>query len=265
MLFILSPAKTLDGNPPKPAMPPTQPEFLKEAEALVKILRKKSAAQLGRLMDISPKLAELNHARYQRFSTPFTTENAQAALTLFKGDVYQGMEVKDYGKKDWAFAQAHGRILSGLYGLLRPLDLMQPYRLEMGTALASPKGENLYDFWKKAVTAKLASELGDAKQHPEPVLLNLASQEYAGAVDAKALAKKGIRVIEVQFKEEKNGKLATIGLLAKRARGMMANHIIRGQINEPEALKRFTEGGYRFRKELSDEAHMIFTRKAGKS
>lgn len=265
MLFILSPAKTLDSDPPAPALPPTQPEFLKEAEALAKILRKKSAVQLGKLMDISPKLAALNHDRYQRFATPFTPENAHAALTLFKGDVYQGMEVKDYGKKDWAFAQAHGRILSGLYGLLRPLDLMQPYRLEMGTALTNPKGEGLYDFWKKTLTARLVKELGDAMTHPEPVLLNLASQEYAGAVDVKALGKKGIRVIEVQFKQEKNGKLVTIGLLAKRARGMMANHIIRGQINEPEALTRFKESGYRFRKELSDEAHMIFTRKAGNS
>jgi cytoplasmic iron level regulating protein YaaA (DUF328/UPF0246 family) len=264
MLFILSPAKTLDCEAPPPPLAPTQPVFLAQAEELVGILRGKSAAHIGKLMDISPKLASLNHDRYQRFSTPFTPENAKAALSVFKGDVYQGMEVADYSKKEWEFAQAHGRILSGLYGLLRPLDLMQPYRLEMGTALKNAKGKDLYAFWRAVLTEALAEELTDKKRHKQPLLLNLASQEYAGAVDMSLLKQRGVQVVEAQFKDEKNGKLATIGLFAKRARGMMANHIIRKGLDDAGALTGFREGGYAYEPSLSDDQHMIFIRKAEK-
>ena len=255
MLLILSPSKTLDYETPYAAGEYTQPQFLKDAEKLVAKLRTFPEAKLAEMMELSPKLAALNAQRFHDFHTPFTPENARPALLAFKGDVYEGIEVERYTQKDFAFAQAHLRILSGLYGLLRPLDLMQPYRLEMGRKLLMGKTKDLYGFWGDRIARELGSELAG---HKSKILVNLASQEYAGAVERKVLK---FPVIDVVFKEQQKNKLATIGLFAKQARGAMANYIIINQIDKIDDLRDFNARGYRFDLKLSNASTLTFVRK----
>jgi hypothetical protein len=228
--------------------------LLEESAALVKELKKLPPSRLGALMGISPKLAELNAARYREFTLPFTPDNAKPALLAFRGDVYSGIEADDYGKEDFAFAEAHLRILSGLYGLLSPLDLMQPYRLEMGTSLRNPRGRDLYAFWGGRITQAVNDAL---KTSGSSHLVNLASQEYFAAVKPDSLEG---NIITPVFKENKSGLLKVIGLLAKKARGMMANYAIKQRITNPESLKFFSQDGYRFAPELSDRQEWVFVR-----
>lgn len=251
MLVLLSPSKTLDDRIPLPQADFTQPHFLTQAKTINATLRKLKATDLQKLQSISPKLAELNADRNQNFSTPFTKANARPALYTFKGDVYDNMQVTKYTAKQVAFAQQHVRILSGLYGVLRPLDLMQPYRLEMGTSLPVSSHKNLYQFWGESITRRLNDEEKD-------VVVNLASTEYFSAVQPKALK---ARLIQVDLKQEKDGKLKTIGLMAKRARGLMADWIVREGITDAAKLKNFSEGGYRFRDDLSKGDNLVFSLK----
>ncbi|MDP2227595.1 MAG: peroxide stress protein YaaA [Moraxellaceae bacterium] len=254
MLLLLSPAKTLDYESPVPALPLTRPDFLKETKTLIALLRDLSVQDVAALMSLSDKLAALNVARYGDWSPRFTDTNSRAAVLAFKGDVYEGLEAWTFSADDHAFAQTHVRILSGLYGLLRPLDRLQPYRLEMGTALPNPRGNSLYAFWgdtiAKAVNAALAAQ-GDE------VLVNLASEEYSRAALTKALQ---ARVITPQFREEKDGQFKMVSFYAKRARGLMAAYVVRERLGTPDALKDFRSDGYRFNKKLSAGDTLVFTR-----
>lgn len=252
MLLILSPSKTLADNPSFPkSCKSSEPEFLAESKKLIKILRDYSPEDIRALMGVSQKLADLNYERFQSFKTPFTQANATPALTTFKGDVYEPMDVENYSKSEWAYANKHLRILSGLYGLLRPLDLIQPYRLEMGTKLENAAGKDLYAFWRD----QLSLSLNKALPKGEP-LINLASNEYYKAVDQGALK---APVIDMVFKnKDKQGKYKIIGLFAKRARGMMADFAIKNHIENAEELKEFSEGGYRFSKKDSSDSAWVF-------
>ena len=205
-------------------------------------------------MDLSDKLAHLNYDRYQTFSTPFTPDNARQALLAFKGDVYAPMEVASYTKKQFEFAQAHLRILSGLYGLLKPLDLMQPYRLEMGTSLPNSRGKNLYEFWEKRIAKAINNDL---KNHKNKIVINLASVEYFHSVKPELLDG---TLLTIAFKEKHKGGLKVIGLFAKKARGMMANFIIKNGIYDSAELKGFTQDGYSYQRTLSNEQEWVFTR-----
>lgn len=256
MLILLSPAKTLDEVTPVRWKTHTQPALLSQAEILARLLRKMSAAEISSLMDVSDKIAALNAARFQQFHTPFAPENARPALAMFKGDVYEALRGWEFSEKDVAFAQTHLRILSGLYGLLKPLDLMQPYRLEMGTNLAVGKAKNLYDFWREPLAAALNAEV---KNEGSGILLNLASEEYFKAVDARVVK---ADIITVQFKERRGNKLQTIGLLAKRARGAFARFVVENRIEKPAGLKDFRGNGYRFEQELSGATTLTFVGKA---
>lgn len=254
MLAFISPAKTLDEGAVTPPCVPGLPRFLEEARELAGLLRELTPAQLGGLMGISPSLAELNHRRFQGFGVPPTPGNAKPAALLYRGDTYQGLEADSLGPADWEFARGHLAILSGLYGVLGPGDLIQPYRLEMGTRLANRRGRDLYAFWGEALARELAARVAG---HPDPTLINLASQEYARAVPVKAL---GVPLVTPVFKEARGGRLQVIGLLAKRARGAMARYLIDRRLEGPEGLKGFGEGGYRFRADLSGEREWVFVR-----
>lgn len=254
MLAILSPAKTLDFSPQQLVSRKTKPAFLQDSEELIGVVGKLSPRQLSATMGISPKLAELNHERFQRWEVPFPKGEAKQALLAFKGDVYQGFELDRYQEADWAFAQDHLRILSGLYGLLRPLDLILPYRLEMGTNLKTARGKDLYEFWGDRLTEGLNKAI---KKQGDAVVVNLASQEYFGAIQPREV--KG-RIITPVFKDMKNGKLKVISFYAKRARGMMADYIVRHRLCEVEELKGFDTAGYGFDAALSDENTLVFTR-----
>lgn len=254
MLAVISPAKTLDYESTLPSLRPTQPKLLGQAEALVKVLRKLSSSDLQALMSISEKLGDLNAERYQSWSIPFSNDNARAALFAFKGDVYTGFSLDEYASSDITFAQKHLRILSGLYGVLRPLDLMQPYRLEMGTSLETSAGKNLYEFWGNQITSELNAAF---KASGSTSLVNLASKEYFSSVIQGQL--KG-EVITPNFKDLKNGSYKIISFYAKKARGMMCDYMIRNQIKEPEGLKGFDREGYSFNSKLSTGNDWIFTR-----
>lgn len=234
MIILISPAKTLDLSTSELPVY-SQPDFQKETFELVKIMKKKSIGDIQDLMGISENLAVLNKHRFMDFHKNFEIQNSKQALLAFKGDVYMQMDVEHYSQEDFDFAQKKLRILSGLYGLLKPLDLIQPYRLEMGIRLENRKGKNLYEFWGTRI-AKAIKET--AKGEP---IINLASQEYFKAVDLKSLKTKVITPI---FQEYRNGKYEIIGLFAKKARGMMTNHIIKNRINDPELLKTFNDGNY---------------------
>jgi len=251
MILVLSPSKTLDFETRPRIATHTMPDMLKESRTLIKELRGYTPKKLSALMDISDKLAALNVQRYKDFATPFTPANARQALLAFKGDVYGPIEVDSYSKDDFAFAQKHMRILSGLYGLLRPLDLIQPYRLEMGTRLKNPKGRDLYSFWGEGITQAL-NEANKSK-----VLVNLASEEYFKAVKPAQLDG---RLINIIFKENQKGKLKIIGLFAKKARGMMANYIVKNRVVDEEELKHFKAGGYQFQPALSNAMDWVFVR-----
>lgn len=254
MLITLSPSKGQDFETPVLSQTHSKPEALKESGLLIKELRKLRQKDIQQLMGVSENIAKLTAGRYKSFSTPFTLKNARPAIFAFKGDVYSGIDIEKYREADLEYAQNHLRILSGLYGCLRPLDLIQPYRLEMKTKLHNVRGENLYQFWGDRITEALNKEL---KKQEQPVLVNLASNEYFKSVRPKQL--KG-RVLTVNFKETKDGKTRVVAIFAKRARGMMTDYILRNRIEKPEDIKRFKQGGYRFRKELSDDKQWTFER-----
>jgi cytoplasmic iron level regulating protein YaaA (DUF328/UPF0246 family) len=253
MLFVLSPAKTLDFAPAPSGLPVTRPEMTGDTKILAAIARKLKAADLRRLMDISEDLASLNVARFQAFQAKGAAADVPAALA-FAGDVYDGLDARNMSEADLNWAQDRVRILSGLYGLLRPLDLIQPYRLEMGVRIATDRGATLYDFWGDK-PAKLLNKavLG----HADKALINLASQEYFGAVDARALK---LQVIACAFKEEKDGEARIISFFAKQARGLMARFATVNRIEKRDDLKAFDLHGYRYNKALSSDADWVFTR-----
>lgn len=255
--MVISPAKTLDfSGSPYPHF--TQPKQLDDSQALISQLSELSVADIGKLMNISEKLSVLNQQRYEDFQTPFTLDNARQALLVFKGDVYKGIDIDTYNDDDLAFAQDHLRILSGLYGLLRPLDLMQAYRLEMGTKLANKRGKNLYEFWGTQISEQLNGELADqASSQGEPWLINLASNEYFKAIAPKVIKAK---VLHIAFKENKGGAYKVIGIHAKRARGLMVNFVIKNRIETPEPMKAFNVEGYEFNDALSSSDTWVFCR-----
>lgn len=254
MLITLSPSKGQDFETPALSKTYSKPEALKDSELLIKELRKIKQQDIQQLMSVSENIAKLNTDRYKSFKTPFTPKNAKQAIFAFKGDVYSGIDIEKYSDADLEYAQDHLRILSGLYGCLRPLDLIQPYRLEMKTKLRNVRGENLYQFWGDRITDELNKALEIQKQ---PVLVNLASNEYFKSVRPKQL--KG-RLLNINFKETRDGKTRVVAIFAKRARGMMTDYILRNRIEKPEDIKKFKQGGYRFRKELSNEKQWTFER-----
>jgi len=253
MLMLLSPAKTLDFDTPAPTTETSKPVLLREASTLAKLMKTKSQQDLASMMKISPKLAALNHERFQTW-TPARGALKQS-LFAFRGDVYQGLEADTFSTQDIRFAQKHLRMLSGLYGLLKPLDLIKPYRLEMGTRLSNQRGADLYDFWQAALAKKL---LEDLDGQTKPVLINLASNEYFKAVDVPALGQ--VRIINPVFKDTSNGRLKIISFFAKRARGAMANFVIKQRIKQPEKLKTFDTDGYQYQPDLSTETDWVFAR-----
>ena len=255
MLFLLSPAKALDYDTPPHVSTHTQPLFKRQSAELIAVLKTKSPQEIGRLMKLSDALAGLNVARYAAWSPRFTAKNARPALLTFNGDVYEGLDARSLARSDLDWAQDHLAILSGLYGVLRPLDWMQPYRLEMGTRLATPAGANLYQFWGDRLAEHLNQRLaGD----PAPVLLNLASQEYFKAVDRKALRP---RVVECVFEDWKGGSWKIISFHAKRARGLMARHAIQQRARKPEDLRGFDAEGWAHDAAASSTDRMVFRRR----
>ncbi|MGL6384299.1 peroxide stress protein YaaA [Aeromonas caviae] len=254
MLIVVSPAKTLDYESPLVTSRFTQPELLDHSAALITRARQLSPDQIASLMKISDKLAGLNSARFAEWQPDFTPANARQALLAFKGDVYTGLAVEDFSEADLDFAQAHLRMLSGLYGVLRPLDLMMPYRLEMGIRLDNPRGKDLYQFWGDIITAHLNKALA---AQGDDVLINLASDEYFKSVRPKALQG---RIITPVFKDEKNGQFKIISFYAKKARGMMARHIIKHRLTRVEQLTGFDADGYYFVPEESDANTLMFKR-----
>jgi hypothetical protein len=254
MLMLISPAKTLDFASPLPRVTAGEPAFLEAAAELVGVLRERSPEDLAELMHISPTLGELNARRFHEWHRPFTTANARPALFAFKGDVYQGLDAGSLRTPDIRWAERHLRILSGLYGLLRPLDLIQPYRLEMGTRLAHGALRDLYAFWGTRLTDAVNAELAGQRR---PVLVNLASQEYFRAIDPGRIS---ARIITPTFKELRNGRHQFISMFGKRARGLMARYAIDHRITSPAALQRFDVDGYRFSEALSDGDEWVFVR-----
>lgn len=254
MLTVLSPAKTLDYDTPLSTRKKTQPQLLARSELLVEDARKLHPEEIGSLMGVSAGIAELNHRRFENWQRPFTLKNARQSLLAFKGDVYIGLDAASLSDVQLDFAQQHLAILSGLYGVLRPLDLMQPYRLEMGLPFANRGGKNLYEFWGDDITRALDKGL---RKSGTSVLVNLASNEYFRAVRCKNL---DADVITPVFKDFKNGKYKVISFFAKKARGQMARFIIDQELNEPEGLKKFNRGGYRYNKAESSAHTWVFTR-----
>lgn len=254
MIIVISPAKSLYNQPPVTFNKHSEADFLPEAEKIVSVLKKKKPAQLAELMGISQKLAELNFQRFQEWTLPFTPENSWQAVLMFNGDVYQGLRAETFLEAEFEAAQQKLRILSGVYGLLKPLDLIQPYRLEMGTSLPIGRKKDLYEFWKLKITAKLNQELA---QEQTPVLVNLASNEYFSAIDTKKLK---ARIITPAFKESKNGDYQMISFFAKRARGLMSRFILQNNISDPEEMKAFDLEGYFYNNQLSKGDNWVFTR-----
>jgi len=254
MLIVLSPAKTLDFESRLPTRRHTQPDMLDASAMLIEQLRGLPASEVGALMDISEPLAELNAARFRDWQPPFTPANARPAALAFAGDVYEGLQAATLGSTGLTWAQSHVRILSGLYGLLRPLDLIQPYRLEMGTRLANPRGRDLYAFWGDRIAQALREAL-DAQRRP--VLVNLASDEYFRAARADSL---GHRVVQPVFQERRGGAWKVVSFSAKRARGLMTRFAAEQRISDPEDLKAFALEGYRHDAAASDERHWLFRR-----
>ncbi len=253
MLTIISPAKTLDDSP-KESSVHTLPRLLPQTKALVGIMKKKKPGDLMSLMDISEKLAILNYQRYKQFSYDYTQENSNIAVYTFKGEVYLGLKAEQLSENEITYAQDHLRILSGLYGVLRPLDLMQEYRLEMGISLENKQGKNLYAFWGDKITKLLNDDL---KQINSKYLINLASNEYFKAVVKKKLK---ATIIDINFLEDKNGKRTFVSFNAKKARGIMASYIIRNKCQSPDDLKQFSEEGYLFDIETSNAESFTFVK-----
>ena len=256
MIILLSPAKkmTFAGTASDDLLPKSRANFLQKTHELIDHMRSFSRRDLMQLMSISEKLADLNYQRFQAFEKTANDEQTRAAIFAFNGDTYQGLKADDFDKNDLQFAQQHLRILSGLYGLLRPMDAIQPYRLEMGSKVAIADNANLYDFWQGTIAESIQQDL---QKMQENIVINLASEEYFKAVHKPFLT---ANIITPHFKEEKAGVLRTIGLLAKRARGAMARFAIQNRITKAEELKNFTLGGYQFSNDLSDDKNWIFYR-----
>ncbi len=255
MLIVVSPAKTLDYETPPKTKTFTLPDYLDDSAELIHRMREFSALDISELMKVSSKIAELNFDRYEAWNKKFTEKNAKQAVLAFKGDVYTGLDAESFSAKDFKFAQSHLRILSGLYGMLRPLDLMKAYRLEMGTKLTNERGKNLYEFWGSEVTEGLNAQL---KKIKSKYLINLASNEYFKVVKPKEL---NAEIITPAFKELKNGDYKMIGIYAKKARGMLSRYIIQNQLSDIEDIKSFDMEGYKFNKKLSKGNNWVFTRK----
>ncbi|KER03257.1 peroxide stress protein YaaA [Photorhabdus temperata] len=254
MLITISPAKTLDYESLLATEKYSQPELLDQSKQLISICRELTPAQIASLMGISDKLAGLNAARFGEWHADFTPENARQAILAFKGDVYTGMQAEIFSDREFDFAQAHLRILSGLYGVLRPLDLMQPYRLEMGIKLENKRGKDLYSFWGDLITEKINEAL---EQQGDNILVNLASDEYFKSVNTKKLAGK---IIKPVFLDEKNGKYKIISFYAKKARGLMSRFIIQNQLTQADHLVEFNLDGYAFDESLSKGNELVFKR-----
>ena len=260
MILIISPAKALDFETPLPELtqPVSQADFLDQATVLVELLQAKSPAEIASLMNLSDKLAALNVARYATWSRPFTEDNARPALFAFDGDVYEGLAARSLDAAALAWAQAHLRILSGLYGVLRPFDLMQAYRLEMGSRLANARGKDLYAFWGDRIALALSGLLReDAGKNAMPVLVNLASGEYFKAVKKNTIA---ARVITPVFEDWKDGRYKIISFYAKRARGLMSRYAAERQLEDVAALRDFDSEGYAFAAKASDDDTWVFRR-----
>ncbi len=251
MLVVVSPAKTLDFESAPVTKDHTQPRFLEQSQLLVDDLKELAVPELATLMKLSDKLAALNMARFQTWSTPFDFTNAKQAVLAFKGDVYTGLDADSLDNDGLTFMQQHLRILSGLYGVLRPLDLIQAYRLEMGTKFNTAKGKDLYQFWGQQLRESIEAELDDG------ILINLASNEYFKALQAKKL---NARIITPVFKDWKNGQYKIISFYAKKARGLMSRYIIENKINKPEQLQQFDLDGYYFNPEMSKGDNWVFIR-----
>jgi hypothetical protein len=252
MLVVISPAKKLDENCDLDVISKfTVPPYLESSKKIIKALRGYSADNLSKLMNTSEKISELNYKRNIKWSLPFNKSNSLQALLMFKGDVYKGISVKDFNKDDFLFAKKSLRILSGLYGILKPLDLIQPYRLEMGTQLKIGKHRNLYDFWGDEITNILNNDKNN------DYLINLASVEYFKSINVDNLKSK---LINVSFKEKRDGKYKIIAIYSKRARGLMSRYIIKNKIIDPKSLKKFNLEDYKFNKTLSSDSDLVFTR-----
>ena len=249
MLAIISPSKTQDFSQCDIDIF-SQTRQIESSNELIGILKNKSKSQIAKMMSISEKLSELNFDRFQNFQLPFTLKNAKQAILAFKGDVYNGINAPELSHEDLEFAQGKVRMLSGLYGVIRPLDLIQPYRLEMGTKLSNEKGSDLYDYWGSDISSVLNEDEPD-------LIVNLASNEYSKAIDKKTL---NADILDIVFKEKKGDNYKVIGIYAKRARGLMVNYIIRNRLDKPEELKDFTDEGYRFDKGLSNDSSWVFLR-----
>jgi hypothetical protein len=249
MLAIISPSKTQDFSSCH-VKTFSKSRQLPQTQELVRLLKDKTESQISKLMMLSDKLSKLNFDRFQAFKTPFSLDNAKQALLAFKGDVYNGIDAPSLSLEDLNFAQNNVRMISGLYGVLRPLDLIQPYRLEMGTKLSNKNGSNLYDYWGN----KISKVLNDDEQD---LIINLASNEYFKSIDIKILK---AQMLDIVFKEKKNNTYKVIGIYAKRARGLMVNYIIRNRITEPKVLKNFSDEGYQYDDMLSSDSSWVFTR-----
>ena len=255
MLIVISPAKTLDFETAPITKIHTQPEFLKESRQLVKQLKEMTPARVSSLMKISDKLGVLNFLRFNEWKTPFTLDNSKQAVLAFKGDVYTGINAETFSSQELKFAQRYLRILSGLYGLLRPLDLIQAYRLEMGTKLDNQQGKDLYEFWDSKLTDQINRDIRASKSK---YLINLASNEYFKSLQADDI---NAEIIVPVFKDYKNGKYKIISFFAKKARGLMSAYIIRNRLKDPEELKAFDVDGYKFYKSGSNESNWVFQRR----
>ncbi|MDP4271238.1 MAG: peroxide stress protein YaaA [Bacteroidota bacterium] len=256
MLIVISPAKNLDFKTTAPVEVFTQPDYLKQSSALIKRLRDIEVPDLMKLYNVSREIASLNFERYKLWHLPFTLQNAKQAVFAFNGEVYSGLKAKTLTPEDIQFAQGHLRMLSGLYGVLRPLDLIQPYRLEMGIKLDTVKAKNIYEFWDNKITKNL-NEVLKSQADEEPVLINLASQEYFKSIHRKNIK---ARIIDFEFVEMRDGKPKPITVYMKKARGMMARFIIENRLTEPEHLKAFDVEGYAFAEELSGKDRWVFVR-----
>jgi len=256
MIILLSPAKTLDTETPSRVKSASQPQFLEQSAQLVDTLKTYSPKKLAKLMSISDTLAQTNAERYKQWSMPFDTKNARPCIQMFRGDVYTGLEADSLSRADLTFAQKHLRILSGLYGVLKPLDLIQAYRLEMGTSLKNAAGKNLYDYWGSDLTDALNEELGALRK---PFVVNLASVEYFSAVKQQSL---DAPLISPVFQDEKNGNYKIISFFAKKARGSMARYLILNRCKKPEDLTGFNLDGYRYSAKESSEGKPVFRRSA---
>ncbi|MGB6104244.1 MAG: peroxide stress protein YaaA [Pusillimonas sp.] len=261
MLLLLSPAKKLDYDSPVRTTLHTQPLFVQQSAALIKVLKKKSASEIAALMKLSDALAKLNVERYAAWKPIFDQTNSRQAILAFNGDVYEGLDAPSLSDAQLKWAQEHVALLSGLYGVLRPLDLMQPYRLEMGTRLETRQGRNLYDFWGSAIAEYLNRHLAELSKGKKqtPVVLNLASEEYFKSVDLDALQ---ARVVQCVFQDYKNGVWKIISFHAKRARGLMARYVIEHKISAVKALQNFDSEGYAYAEAESTADRLVFRRKA---